>query len=34
MSKKKLAAFAFVTLIAAVLAYAAWLWYRFPKWNS
>jgi len=31
MSKKKLAALAFVTLIVAVLAYAAWLWHRLPE---
>ncbi len=30
MSKKKLAALAFATLVLAVPAYAAWIWYRLP----
>jgi len=31
MSNKKLAALAFVALTIAVLAYAAWVWYRLPE---
>jgi monofunctional biosynthetic peptidoglycan transglycosylase len=31
MSKKKLAAWAFITVAIAVLVYAGWIWYRLPE---
>lgn len=31
MSKKKLAALAFLTLVISLIAYAAWIWYRLPE---